>query len=316
MIAAPRWQRSWWGITIWLLALYAGAELATWLAIGPMLDGLHAEAYVSAHQLLTRAFKPAMPILGASAATGVLGCVVLAALEGGRLRLAAAAGALVSCAVSILVTAIHNDGINTTVATWTASAPPPDWSELRAAWIATNPLRTLTLLGALALILVAVLAAPGVRPIVWERVLTREILIEATPAAIWAVLTDLPAHRTWNTYAPEWSGTLAPGEELHIVAKPGGTERRFRAIIHEVRPDALLAYRAHLLSPPIMRMAHEIELRDAGTHDGRPRCTLVQRETIAGLLVPLVWPIFERQAGTGFAQMNEDLKRVAESRSS
>lgn len=61
-----------WGTTIVLLALYAGGEFATWLAIGPMLAGLPRDAYVEAHQLLTGAFKPAMPILGASAITGVM----------------------------------------------------------------------------------------------------------------------------------------------------------------------------------------------------------------------------------------------------
>jgi hypothetical protein len=142
----------------------------------------------------------------------------------------------------------------------------------------------------------------------WKRVLAREISIAAPPAVVWAVLTDLPSHRTWNTYAPEWSGTLAPGGALELVAKPGGKPRRFRATVREVRPAELLVYGAHLLASPIMRMTHEIELRD----DGRGGCALVQRETIAGLLVPLVWPIFERQAGAGFAQMNEDLKRAAE----
>lgn len=145
----------------------------------------------------------------------------------------------------------------------------------------------------------------------WRRVLSREVSIAAPPAAVWAVLADLPSHRAWNAYAPDWSGTLAPGAALEIVARPGGKPRRFRATVREVRPAERLVYGAHLLAPPVMRMAHEIELRD----DGRGGCTLVQRETIAGLLVPLVWPLFERQAGAGFAQMNEDLKRAVEASS-
>jgi hypothetical protein len=308
---ATIWQRGAWGLTLFALALYAGAEFATWLAIGPMLGGLPVEAYVSAHQKLTQEFKPAMPIAGVTAAAGVLLCVVLAALEGSRARALACALGLACCSVSISVTAIHNDGINAAVAGWTASAPPREWAASREAWIAANPIRTLPLLGALVLVIGAVVT--GIRPVVLERVLSREIAVAASPEIVWAVLTDLRSHRKWNSYAPEWSGTLVRGGELLILAMPGGKARQFRATVDEVLPHARLVYRAHIGSRAIMHMSHSIEIVDE-TVDGRARSTVIQREVIRGLLVPLIWPSFEKLAGAGFARMNDDLRRAAEAR--
>jgi uncharacterized protein YndB with AHSA1/START domain len=157
-------------------------------------------------------------------------------------------------------------------------------------------------------------ARPDPPPSTWRRVLSCEIAIDAPPDAVWAVLTDLASHRAWNSYAPEWSGELVPGGALHIVAKPGGSTRRFRATVREVDPPRRLVYESRIGAPALMRMSHEIELRDEPAGAG-PRCTLVQHERISGLLVPLVWRIFERQAGAGFTRMNEDLKRAAEARS-
>ena len=52
---------------ITFLGLYAGAEFATWIAIGPLLASLDGPTYVAAHAALTDAFKPAMPIVGSLA---------------------------------------------------------------------------------------------------------------------------------------------------------------------------------------------------------------------------------------------------------
>jgi hypothetical protein len=143
----------------------------------------------------------------------------------------------------------------------------------------------------------------------FRRVLETRHRVAAPADVAWAVLTDLAGHASWNRYAPRWSGVLEPGGAIEIVARPGGTERRFHATVEEVRPHRL-AYRAAMGGGLLMRMYHEIELVEASA----AACTVVQRETIAGPIVPLAWPIFRRQAGAGFAQMNEDLGRAAEAR--
>lgn len=44
------------------------------------------------------------------------------------------------------------------------------------------------------------------------RIIEREIDIDATPAQVWAVLTDFPEHKNWNPFITDITGQ---GERLH-----------------------------------------------------------------------------------------------------
>jgi uncharacterized protein YndB with AHSA1/START domain len=43
--------------------------------------------------------------------------------------------------------------------------------------------------------------------------------INATPEAIWAILTDAPAYPTWNATVSAVDGRIAPGETVTVHAK-------------------------------------------------------------------------------------------------
>jgi uncharacterized protein YndB with AHSA1/START domain len=43
--------------------------------------------------------------------------------------------------------------------------------------------------------------------------------INATPEAIWAILTDAPTYPTWNTTVTSVDGRIAPGETVTVHAK-------------------------------------------------------------------------------------------------
>lgn len=48
-------------------------------------------------------------------------------------------------------------------------------------------------------------------------------LIKASPADIWAILTDAAAYPSWNTTVDKVDGTIAPGQtiKVHVRINPG-----------------------------------------------------------------------------------------------
>jgi hypothetical protein len=43
--------------------------------------------------------------------------------------------------------------------------------------------------------------------------------IEASPDAIWAILTDAPRYTTWDSGIVRVEGRIAPGETIKVVSK-------------------------------------------------------------------------------------------------
>ena len=134
-----------------LVALLAGAMFGIWLGFDPA--GLSASTYVEQQQHAIRALNTAMPVLGAV-------CIVLTALLAvlakgdalGRYLLAASVACLL---VAGAVTRLGNQPINAVVMTWSAQAPPVDWSALRDRWWHWHVVRTSAGILALSLLIVA-----------------------------------------------------------------------------------------------------------------------------------------------------------------
>jgi hypothetical protein len=43
--------------------------------------------------------------------------------------------------------------------------------------------------------------------------------IKASPAAIWAILTDAPGYQAWDSGVERVEGSIAPGEKIKVVSK-------------------------------------------------------------------------------------------------
>ena len=128
--------------------------------------------------------------------------------------------------------------------------------------------------------------------------------IDASPMAVWAVLTDLSRYPEWNPLFREASGRVAVGERitLRAVQPTNGRLMTVRAKIVAADPGAELRWASSL--PVLMSGEHSFVLTplDGGTR-------LAQTEIYAGLLAATV---SVPRTETIFQAMNDALKQRAE----
>src|SRR4051794_9318497 len=68
-----------------------------------------------------------------------------------------------------------------------------------------------------------------------------EATIDASPDAIWAILTDAPAYCAWDSGVDRVEGTIAPGEtiKVHSQANPG---RAFPVKVTDYKPGQSMTW--------------------------------------------------------------------------
>lgn len=136
------------------------------------------------------------------------------------------------------------------------------------------------------------------------RSIERTIEIDRDPVTVWAVLTDLAAHREWNPFIRDIRGEVRVGARLRVhIAPPGGRGMTFRPVVTVAEPGRELAWLGRLGVRGLFDGAHAFRLRDLG----EGRTSLTQSETFRGLLVPLFGSLLEATAD-GFDVMNRALK--------
>ncbi len=131
--------------------------------------------------------------------------------------------------------------------------------------------------------------------------------IDAPPAAVWAVLTDLARYREWNPLFPDASGDLAAGRRITLRRAPGdGFPATIRPRVTVLTADTELGWESRL--PGLISGRHQFTLKPA--NDG----TLVlQSETFSGFLVRFSGRTLDR-AEDGFRALNAALKARVEER--
>jgi hypothetical protein len=142
----------------------------------------------------------------------------------------------------------------------------------------------------------------------FRRLLETEILIDASPARIWAVLADFAAYPQWNPYVTAIEGDLAHGARLALsLVPPGRAALALRPRVTECAPESLLTWKGHYGFGGLLASEHsfEMERRGARTH-------LWHAERFSGLAVPFLAAGFYRAVEHGFKAMNLALKQRAE----
>lgn len=136
-----------------------------------------------------------------------------------------------------------------------------------------------------------------------------EIDIDAAPATVWAILTDLASYGEWNPFITSAAGTLAVGERLRNRLEPqGGRPITFTPTVTEVDEGRALEWLGRLVLPGVFDGHHRFEVVPVGSGT-----RLVQAEHFTGVLVPLLKRSLDRGTRAGFEAMNAALKVRAES---
>ncbi len=135
------------------------------------------------------------------------------------------------------------------------------------------------------------------------------IRIEASPAQVWAVLTDFVKYPEWNPFIKSLTGNVAVGQTITVrLEPPGGSGTTFKPTVLVIEKNKELRWLGSLLFKGLFDGEHRFELTDNG--DGST--TLVQSEQFGGILVPLFDKMIEVNTRNGFEAMNQKLKERVE----
>ena len=141
-----------------------------------------------------------------------------------------------------------------------------------------------------------------------SREVRNAIEIDASPATVWATLTDTASFSDWNPFMHRAEGELRPSARLDVEIEPPGSRRMtFKPTVLSVEPEQELRWRGRLIMPGLFDGEHSIRLEPLGYGGTR----LTQAEYFTGLLVPLMGGFLEKTR-LGFEQMNVALKARAE----
>ena len=139
-----------------------------------------------------------------------------------------------------------------------------------------------------------------------KREIQHQIDIDATPAAVWAVLTDTSTYGEWNPFLRRLDGELHEGSRLEVeIAPPGGRAMTFKPTVLAAADGLELRWLGRLFAPGLFDGEHRFEL-EALPHGGT---RFTQAERFTGLLVRL---FSLDKTRLGFEQMNRALKARAE----
>lgn len=131
--------------------------------------------------------------------------------------------------------------------------------------------------------------------------------INASPERVWAILTDLPGHASWDPFITAISGSLVPGQKLNVtIHPPGNRPTSFKPTVKSVVEDRELAWLGRLVMPGLFDGAHRFTLEP--TQSGTK---FQASESFSGLLVGFSRGLLQHTQ-QGFEQMTAALKRRAE----
>lgn len=128
--------------------------------------------------------------------------------------------------------------------------------------------------------------------------------VPATPATVWAVLTDVDAYPAWNTLLSV-QGEFQVGETVAVrLTMPGMPTVPLKPEITAYEPERAIRWRSRLFGVEAEHAFLLEPLADGGTR-------FVQSEQFSGAMAGPVVRRLERRIRRGFDQMNVGLRRRA-----
>ena len=129
-------------------------------------------------------------------------------------------------------------------------------------------------------------------------------LIQATPDAIWAILTDAPAYADWDSGVVRVEGAIAPQEKIKVVSE-ANPKRAFPVKVTEFAPGERMVWSGGMP----LGMFKGVRTFRLTPNGDTTRFEL--REEFTGPMLPLIWRSMP-EFGPSFAQFAAGLKARAE----
>jgi hypothetical protein len=131
--------------------------------------------------------------------------------------------------------------------------------------------------------------------------------IDASPTAIWEILTDAPGYPSWNPSVDRVEGTIAPGETITVRVKvnPG---RAFPVKVTEFKPAEKMVWSGGM-PLGLFKGVRTYTL----TPEGPGGTRFSMREEYTGPLLPMIWRSIP-DLGPSFEQFATGLKQRAENK--
>ena len=130
--------------------------------------------------------------------------------------------------------------------------------------------------------------------------------IDAAPAVVWRILTDLHDYAEWNPMLSDVESSLTRGAEVRFkAARPDGGSLSLKARVTSLLPHSELVWKGG--QDLLLSGEHYFRLHESSTGG----CRFEHGECFRGLLVPLVRP-FLMKGRRVYQAMNDALKSRAE----
>ncbi|RQO70587.1 SRPBCC domain-containing protein [Pedobacter sp. KBW06] len=136
-----------------------------------------------------------------------------------------------------------------------------------------------------------------------------EILINARPESVWAILTAFDQYPDWNPFIKSIKGDGTVGNRLVVrIEPPEAKSMTFKPRVLAFEANKEFRWIGNLLFSGLFDGEHKFELID----HGNGTTTLIQSEHFKGILVSLFAKQLDNNTRRGFMEMNAKLKELAE----
>lgn len=168
-------------------------------------------------------------------------------------------------------------------------------------------LRKRVIAGAFILFIGAVLAISFVADSDWE--VSYPIKIDANPAIVWEVLTDLERYPEWNRYSPTVTGRIGVGEVIWVEAHLDNEIKHVQNFVLSVIPQQELCWQSADWYGFLARgtRCRWLSVTDSGA------TIMVHHEVMRGPLAWLIDWVYRDRIERGLQLVNESVANRAES---
>jgi hypothetical protein len=141
------------------------------------------------------------------------------------------------------------------------------------------------------------------------KLLYTSIVINATPAKVWEVLTNFNSYPDWNPFIRSINGTPAPANNFQVTLQPPNSKpilMKPRVLVFEQQKE--LRWIGSLGIPYLFDGEHVFRLEE----NSNGSTTLHHFERFRGILIPFLSTLIEKTTQEGFELMNAALKQRLE----